>query len=349
MCIASAFTFAGCGAELKTLKKSTDSLASAYQTYETSFQSGYVGGVTTDYKVNYGATVNGFVDSNQEGFGELLSTYNVMLAISNNYFDANIKFLLNYKQQKLSKKAKAAIDDLSKEIKTYIKSLKNFISAKNSMVYYFETYGADNVLGDSSKNYHLRTYKKSYAKFLGENIRLSSKLAKAIERTEIFSLLRATSTTNTDIDIVKDYIEIKMLAVFNEFIINQTSSVMDWSIYRNNPNTQNARLNNIYDDMYNKFSSYKSKIVGGNENYRAFARGEMDTLLDKINNFVLAAEEYYKAVKDVNFLELARNYDNKLDSYSKKNSMIYIDLEKLEQFIGTTLPCFIDEVYEYLY
>ena len=345
LCVLSAFTFTGCSNQIDALKTNFQSLETAYQSYESSFTNGSVGGFFTNYKLDYGSIVNASIETNSQGFEDLDDVYNIILAISNEYIDSNKEFLLNYNAKNLSKKAENALKTLNDNIKSYQKELKTFIDAKQSMVYYFEQYGVDNALGDNSKSYHLRVYKKAFANFLGKNIAVSLSLAKAIECTEIFDLLKTTTTTNTDIGIVRGYIQAKTLAIFNEFLINQTSSVMNWSLYRG----LNDRLDSIYDNYNSAFSQYKTLIVNGGTNYRAFANGEMETFLDKINNFFLAAEDYYKAVKDVNFSELAKNYDNDLNRYSSAKKMIFVDIEKLEQFVSTTLPGFIGEVVQYIY
>lgn len=345
-CAISTFALTGCGSDLKNLAENFNKIATAYQqTYASSFKEGSVGGITTKYKVDYGNVINDYITSEKEGFTELADTYNVMLAISNSYIDSNKTYLLDYDQKNLTKSAKKAINNLNSSTKSYLKALETFIKEKNSFVNFFENI-SKGTIGDPER-YHLKIFKKAYAQFLSANIDISSNLAKTLEETEMFDLLRAGIASARVAGIVKDYVETKVLVIFNEFLINQTNSVMDWNIYVG----KNPELDNLYNSYINKFDTYKTKLVNAGTNYKAtFQPGEMGELLDKVNNFFVESEDFYKAAQGIDFPVLAKTYDNNVDEYTnKENKMAKIQLAKLKQFIDITVPNFIDEVVEYLY
>ena len=343
--LCSTFAFAGCDVSLDTLKNSFDSLDKTYQTYSETFRHGTVAGsIETNYVVNYGDAVNTYVANNKENYVELREQYNVMLAISHYYIDTNKTYVLSCDYKNLSKAAKQSINSLNKSIKAYEKEIKDFEESRKSMMIFFNQY-AEGERDQSAEEYHVRMFKRAYGKLIDKNINLSTALAKSVELTEIFDLIKSTAITNNDVTIIKDYIQTKMLPIYNEFMINQLANKISWKVYEG----LNSRLDNLVESVKNLFNAYKTQIVNGSPSGSDFTAEQITVLFDKIENFLTEQAVYEKALKEFDISTFVVTYNGNLEQYEKKNALASLDFEKMEQFIQKIVPNFIEEVKEYLF
>lgn len=339
------FSLTGCGVSLNDLKGSFDKLDQTYQSYSEIFSHGFLAGVIdTDYVVNYGGEVNKYVSQDKENYVELREEYNVMLAISHDYIDTNKAFILNYDFSKLSGKAKDSLKNLNDSIKAYTKELKTFAERRKTMMLFFDQF-AEGTRDEGAEQYQLRMFKRAYGNLVSKNIDLSTNLARSIELTEIFDLIKNTATTSTDVSIIKDYIQIKMLPIYNNFMINAISNELDWNVYVG----KNAQLDNLVQSVKNSFSLYKTQIVNGGTDYKNFNSDAMSAVFDKTENFFSEEEMYSKALNEFNIANFMKKYDGNLANYTKKNKFAASDLDKMEQFITKTVQNFIGEMKEYLF
>jgi len=341
----STVAFVGCDVNLDTLKSSFESLDKTYQTYSEVFNHGTLAGtIETNYIVNYGDAVNIYVGKNKENYAELRDEYNVMLALSHYYIDTNKSYVLNCDYKNLSKEAKKSLNTVNKKIKEYEKEIKKFDENRKAMMVFFNQY-AEAEREQSAEEYHVRMFKRAYGKLIDKNIELSSALAKSVELTEIFDLMKNTAITNKDVSIIKDYVQTKMLPIYNEFMINQVANKISWKVYEG----LNSRLDNLIDNVKNSFNSYKSQIVNGATNDKEFTAEQITVLFNKVENFLAEQKIYDRALKEFDIATFVTNYNGNLQQYEKKNSLASLDLEKMEQFIQKTVPNFIEEMGEYLF
>lgn len=341
----STVAFVGCDVSLDTLKGSFESLDSTYQTYSDVFKHGTLAGtIDTNYVVNYGDAVNTYVGNNKENYVELRDEYNVMLAISHYYIDTNKTYVLNCDYKNLSKQAKNSLNTLNKKIKSYEKEIKKFDESRKAMMIFFNQY-AEGERDQTAEEYHVRMFKRAYGKLIDKNIELSAALAKSVELTEIFELIKNTAITNKDVSIIKDYVQTKMLPIYNEFMINQVSNKISWKIYAG----LNSRLDSLVDNVKNSFNSYKTQIVNGATSDREFTAEQISVLFDKVENFLAEQKLYDRALKEFDIATFVMTYNGNLEQYEKKNSLASLDLDKVEQFIQKTVPNFIEEMKEYLF
>lgn len=343
MCVLSVFTFTGCKVTTQTLEKSFNSLEALYEKYDDVFIDGEVNGQSSKYLVNYSDTINSYISSHREGFDELDEVYNTMLDLSARYVDENKLVILNYNEKSLSKAAKKSFKTLNKSIKNHKKQIKRFVSARKSLVFYFDHFDDDG--SGIGAAYHLRVFKKAYAKFASSSIALANSLAKTIEKTEIYDYLRVTETTESDVGLVKGYIEMKLLKVYNSAILKEIASKLDWETYKN----KNERLKDLVASMNTSLDYFTGHIAGNGGTLRLFDRTKMTELLDKTEEFVVESKSFLKAVYDFNFAECAKYYDNNLEKYARHNKFALIDIDKMEQFINITIANFMQEVEEYIY
>lgn len=347
--ILSVFSFAGCGTTIKDLTQTFETLNKAYEQNSEVFVKGTLleGALDSSYVVNYGDVVNGFVKSTESKyseFEELETKYNAMLAISQKYIDDNKSYILNFGEEDLSKSAKKSLTTLEKSIKNYTSSMESFVSARKTMVSFFSQFNGENAMNDETNLSHLMVFKKSYAKLIEANINLANDLSETVELTKIFDLLKETTTTKADVGLVKDYLQVKLLSVYNRFMIDEIANHLTWSNYSG----KNARIDNLISSIENSFEYFKSNFVL-NEFSRNFEVDEMEKLLDLSNYYILASEEYFEALDDFDFEVLAKDLDCDIDKYMLKNSFAETDLNKIEQFVNITTPTFMQKALEYLY
>ena len=68
---------------------------------------------------------------------------------------------------------------------------------------------------------------------------------------------------------------------------------------------------------------------------------EIKNIENLANNFMTEVQDYNIALQNLNIENLAVHYSNEMDEYLKdnKNAMIY--LEKINQFVNSTLPTYL--------
>lgn len=344
----STFAFAGCGVSISSLKTTFNSLDKLYAKYSDVVAAGQLQevGISTNYKVNYGDVVNAYVEDNRDWYVELETKYNVMLAVSEQYIDTNKDYILGY-QGKMSKSAKKSLEKLDKSIKTYEKKFKSFVEKRKTAIAYFNQFNrAEDMYSDSSE-YQLLMLKRSYGEMIEANISIANNLARSIELTEIFDLLKTTETTDTDVEIVKNYIQTKILPLYDEFLINEMASKLTWSRYEG----KNTRIEALFEEVENQFENYVENFVNGGVHYKTFEPNQMSELFDKIDNFIIEQDNFIKAIDEFNFARIYTyaKYDGNLEKYCEDYPLSEVTLEKMEQFVTKTLPNFISEASSYIF
>lgn len=336
----------GCGGvTLSTIQENFDKLDATYKEYSSVFTQGVVDNMDTNYMIKYGTIVDGYVTEKREGYVELLDIYNSTLVISSDYIDNNKEYIKNLDEKNLSKESKTALKDLNESLVEYTDTISDFVRARKTFVDYFEEFNGQ--LSEESSSAYLRKFKKSYGELVSKNIELSMSLASAIETTEIFDLLKKTTPTENDTKIMKEYIRAKMLPIFSEFKITELENNLNW---QGQAETETKdRIDNLLASLESKFATYKARFVGSNENVSTLTSEEMNQLFDYVENFLAETDAYIQALKGLNISVLAVDYDNNMEKYLEKNPLAETYLEKMEQFIGTTLTNFMDQVVNIIY
>lgn len=331
------FGLAGCGdTSLATIKENYQKLNETYAQYAEVFKTGVCEGLNTKYLISYGSVVDNYVDANKSGYVELESRYNMMLAISNDYIDNNIAYVTNFEEKELSGDSKSAINKLNEKLVEYTNSISNFVNARNSFVTYFSEFNGQ--LNEEADAAYLRRFKKSYGDLVSKNINLSMSLAKAIETTEIFNLLKNTEPTENDTNIIKEYIRAKMLPIFSEFMVTEIENNLNWSA---TPETESkSKIDELLSSLSTAFDSYKQHFVTSNTNSNKMTTKEVNDLFKMIEEFFVETDSYYKALKELNISTFAINFDFDMKKYKEQNQLAEVYLEKLEQFINFTLNNF---------
>lgn len=340
------FGLGGCGeVSTKTLSENFDKLDATYQEYSEVFKQGTVDNLSTDYLITYGSIVDQYVTEQKEGYVELLSLYNSTLVISSDYIKNNEEYVKNLDDSTLSKDSKAAIKILNKSLVDYTDTISDFVRARKNFVEYFEQFNGQ--LNEESNSAYLRKFKKSYGELVSKNIELSMNLAKTIETTEIFDLLKKTDPTENDTKIMKEYIRAKLLPIFSEFRITEIENNLNWNGQAQTETK--TRIDNLLASLDSKFSTYKARFVGESGDLKILTSEEMNTLFDYIGKFFLEVDSYMDALKKLNISVLSVDYNNDLESYLGRNPFAETYLEKIEQFVEISLPNFMDQVVNIIY
>lgn len=332
------FGLSGCGdVTLETISSNFSKLEEVYASNSDVFKVGACEGMSTNYLITYGDKVDNFVKENQDGYVELLKKYNVALVISHDYIDNNKSYILNLTEEKLTKDSKKSFKNLNKSLIDYTESIGNFTRARKAFVDYFALFEGN--LGDEANEAHLRKFKKAYGDLVSKNIALSMNLARSVETTEIFELLKNTAPTANDTKIMKEYIRAKMLPIYTEFMISEIENNLNW---KGQAQTETkTRIDDLLSKLNASFDIYKGRFVNANETLNVLSGQQMNNLFNIVENFFVETDAYFKALKSLDISTLAVQFDNNLDSYKKTNPLADVYLEKLEQFVGVTLDNFI--------
>ncbi len=340
------FGLSGCGGvSTKTLQENFDKLDATYQEYSEVFKQGTVENLDTNYFISYGSVVDGYIDEQKEGYVELLDVYNSTLVISSDYIDNNKEYVKNLDDKALSKETKSAIKELNSSLVDYTDTISEFVRARSNFIDYFEQFNGQ--LSEESSNAYLRKFKRSYGALVSQNIEVSMNLAKTIETSEIFELLKKTTPTENDTKIMKEYIRAKILPIFSEFKITEIENNLNWNGQAQTETK--TRIDDLLALLEREFSTYKARFVGSNSALNTLTSEEMNKLFDYIGDFLSETDVYMKALKSLNISALSVDYDNDLEKYKEKNPFAEVYLEKMEQFIEITLPNFMNQVVNIIY
>ena len=344
--ICTLFGLSGCGeVSLTTVQNNIKALEDTYTKYDTVFTQGICEGLNTDYLIKYGETVDKYITENKDGYVELRDIYNVTLVISNDYIDNNKEYIKTLTEDNLTDKMKKSLTKLNGKIVSYTKTIEDFVLARRNFMNYFEQFG--NEITEKSSLAYLREFKKDYGKLVSKNIELSTQMAKTIENTEIFDLLKNTKPTVNDTKIVKEYIRAKLLPVFSEFKITELENNLNWNAQKDTATKQ--RIDVLLTKLNDQFETYKSRFVSSGETLQELKTAEMNNLFNVAENFFVEADAYFKALEKFDISKLAVDFDNDLEAYKKSNKLAEVYLEKMEQFINISLTNFMETVANIVY
>ncbi|MGN1201611.1 MAG: hypothetical protein ACI4R8_05115 [Candidatus Caccovivens sp.] len=341
-------SLSGCGeVSLDTLQSNFEKLDATYAKYSEVFTTGVCESMNTKYLVDYGDIVNGYVSENKEEYRELSRVYNITLAISSDYIDNNKSYILNFSEENLNENSKECVKALNESLEDYTNSIEKFVSARKSLITHFEQFNGQ--LEEKDNLAFLRKFKKQYGALVEKNVILSTNLAKSVESTEIFDILKRGTPIANDTKIIKEYIRAKLLPIFSEFKITEMENNLYWGAYSSISTPAKQRIDDLMAELDNEFEDYKSKFVDGNENFKVMTKDEMSDLLDIVDEFLVEANSYFQSLHGFDVSALVENCDIDLEEYKKTNIYAEIYLQKMEQFIEISLGNFTDNVLSYIY
>ncbi len=296
----------------------------------------------TKYYIEFGEVLQNKIDENAPGYVELRNLYNVTFTISNEFVDNTINWILGRKDEAISKQTQSAVEVLNSALVNYTSKLRNFLSKRVDLVYYFQ-----NEAHRYSDKDNLSTItifnERTYSPMINANVEFSIALANAIETTNVYDDINNSEPTTHDCNSIKQYIRAKLLKVFSKFKITEIDSKFNWA------NTQSdgpakADIQKLLDKLDENFTQFKS-ILTTQTTPRKVSQEEINTLWKYTQDFLFETNDYYTALEKLN-LNAFNAARFKYDEYDKQ-APLYMD--KIEQYLNISLPRFLEEINTILY
>lgn len=356
LCCISVFGLLGltaCGeVSVADVKQNFTNLTETLAKYPDVFSTAEFEGISNcDVVVSYGEKVDAKVAS-EDGYRELKTVYNSILAIARDYIAQNSEFVTNMEDGQLSGESKEALKSVNNSLSGFINAIPNFVRERNILDDYFTKNSSTNTEGTEA---YLRTFKRAYGRFVNAGIQLSNDMASFIETTNIFPLLESTSLNAKNFDLVKDYIRAKLLPVYSQFKINKIEN--NFNFKASDKGTAYARVDTLMNALNSSFEDYKSKFASGRkaiEPAPSTAQTNMKKLFDTTKIFLVEMNDYFRALNGIDFEGLALTHENDWKAYCSVNKDAERYMEKVEQFVGVSttqgsLGRFINEVSRIVY
>lgn len=339
--IFSVLTFAGCDVSVDTLNKTIAQVNQNYAKYNEVFTTGKLtsNNYETNYVVSYGKVVNEYVKSSDlryAEFKELENKYNIMLAVSQKYIDDNSARILNYeKYNKFTSDAKKCLNDFNNKMNDFANSFEDFAASRTIMVDYFKKYSGANAPSQEVEQDHLQIFKRSYGTFVSKCVKAAAALAKSIENTEIFDILKATEINEGNIKILKEYVEIKTVEFLDNFYIDNILNKITWNVYKTNDASKVVEVYNNVESFYK--NKYLTLVTNKSDLNSSLSKEEYKSLFELSENYITESEYFVKATDDFDFYKWATEFECNENKYcEKENKLALIQLDKMNQFIKTT-------------
>lgn len=351
--ILTSFTLAGCSGKISTLQKSVDAMNAKYESFSTVFKKetvkSYECELSEVWKISYGNEVDGWVEDGKEYFSELETDYNAMFAISAEYVEKNMEYVLKANQKDLSSKSKKILSELNDSVKDFTKEMTSFCKEVRKVDNYFSVSGLDT--SNTAYIAVLSQLKEEYGDLIEDNMEISSNLAKMLESMGVFDTLKETATTGNgaNVKVLYDYIYVKSLPIFHELMIDGFEDEY-WNSYaKENPSD---RIAMILDSVKDSFSTYIKNCVNGRNSVGDMNAETLETVISMTNDFFDETENYYMAISDFDFSEFKDKIVEKfgkytLQDYTSENEFAERDITKIEQYVNITLPNFINKTTNY--
>ena len=341
-CVFSVFGLFGCGeASTKTLAENFEKLQKEYDSYDTVFvkKAFSNGQEQKEYlSINFGVSIQEGTIPDLTEFEEFESLYNVAFEISNDYIDQYSDFVSLLKDGELSKDARKKIDQTNKSVIAYTKEIKNFVKDRTNFVTHFS--GAYKWTTPEGNLDVLRTFKTSLGELVEANVALSTNLADAVEATDIFKAIQKVDLQQADTEDLKEFIRAKMLHLFTDFKLVEIANKMTWSsVEGENKQDFDEKIITKLDESYTKF---KDVFVKKHGTYKTLTKDAYSNLLDLTHEFLIEADAFSKALKEFDIWTFAKDFEANLTNYEKENKFAGVYWNKMETFVSTVLPTFID-------
>jgi len=232
---------------------------------------------------------------------------------------------------------------LNSALVEYMRSINTFVKARLDMIDYFD--GITGQISEQADEMHLSLFKKAYGEMISKNLNFSIAMARMVETTEIFDIVSDTAPTLNDSKLLKEYISAKMLPIFAEFRLSEIENKFNYNNSQFNSEAK-KKVGDLLDMLDTQFVSYKTNLVANRTPKQLESQEAKKALFTMFNNFFVEMEDYFKALKGVNFKSLLTKG---MEKHYKSNPLAEIYLQKVEQFLSTSLPEFMKEVCSIIY
>ena len=354
-CLISPITLMACdGGSLADIETNYQTMEKYYQDHNTIFLSGNLEGISTKVLVTYGTHIDSQINGEQSGssskcgYLELETKYNVMLAISDKYIMDNKNYVLNLaKSTNNTKKVVKSLKAINISMEKYFDVLEEFVQERNEIAERFATFTGS--FNDNTSLAYLRRFKRVYGELLDANIEIASRIADVIDAIEIFDVLLEEGATSGNTNTLKNYIAIKMLSIYSDFMINKIENQIYWGATTQTPTK--SRIDALMDMSEDSFDDFKDCFVHTTTPTQALDASAIYNFINIVKEFFEEKEMFDRAMDGFDFAELANQttHNNDLESYKKKNALAEVNLQKMEQFFDISTGNFIAEVERVLY
>lgn len=373
MCfIVPVFIFSGCGVDAETVNNSLKELSKVITSNSTVFVEGYVdpevklisneneeqeqnfqivenSGILTKFKIVLGNNLDKAVKDEIEhkisyGYEELDRKYNVIFAFANEFIET-YKVYLPKKDDKLTDETKNCLNILNEEIKVYIETVEEFLKQRKTTDNYYNTTDFEITTG-------LRALERSYGAMIEKAVSVSGALADVLEANNIINYLKEFNATSDRTMIVEGFVRAKLLPVYSTFMLSEIKNKIWWESTIDEDGSTKAKITTLIsklEESFNSFKNYvkKSTITDDKTDKDVFEAVELKPLVENlVNVFVVDAEQYETALKELNIQKLSVEYKNDLAKYVKEsNAFAQTYLDKIEDFLYLILGQFQNDFY----
>lgn len=276
-----------------------------------------------------------------DGIADLVDLYNVTLVISDNYVNSNKAFVLGLDEKTFSKETKQVLESLNGSVVDFTNALSKFSVARNDLIDHFTHFAGIDTDSDLAS---VLKFKKVYGDLVRKNVTLSENMAKMVETTRIFDVLKNKIPTVEDTATLKAYIRAKLLPLYSEFQITEFANNMNWNSQKDGDGVTKKRITTLLTNVGKSFGGFKNNFLTNKVKTQPLSKEEFKELLDLSEMFFVESQSYFKALRDINFSSLSVGFDNNMKEYLKTNEMAEIYLQKLEQFVEFSIGDFMDAV-----
>lgn len=354
-CLISPIALMACdGGSLADIETNYQTMEQYYQDHNTVFLSGNLEGISTKVLLTYGTHIDSQIDGEQSGsaskcgYLELETKYNVILAISDKYIMDNKNYVLNLaKSTNNTKKVVKSLKAINTSMENYFDVLEEFVQERNEIAERFAMFTGS--FDDNTSLAYLRRFKRVYGELLDANIEIASRIADVIDAIEIFDVLLEEGASAENTNTLKNYIAIKMLSIYSDFMINKVENQIYWNATTQTPTK--SRIDALMDVSEGSFEDFKECFVHNTTPTKALEATTIYGFTYIVKEFFEEKEMFDRAMDGFDFAELAdqTTHDNDLESYKKKNALAEVNLQKMEQFFGISIGNFISEAERVLY
>lgn len=281
------------------------------------------------YNLTYGTVVDGYISEGRDNYTDLKNFYNPVFSVAMSYIEENREIITRLNDDDLNDGTKDLTTELNDKIKDFTTKIDDFMGAYSEFTNFFATYSGDGL--SEGQLVQLRDFKREYATFVNSSVELSLTLSSVVEATGILDNI-------SSVGLIKNYICNKILNVYNAFYIVELGN-FNWQ-----GTTQTAtkvELNNIITELQNSFSIYITIIQKPADELATLTTEQLTEIRAKTDNFMTEVDAYLKALDNLDIMTLAVNHNNDLDEYMEDNIYARADINKISQFVNSTLPEFL--------
>ena len=300
----------------------------------------------TKYYINFGQELQKKIDASEKGYVELRKLYNTYFAISNEFIEHTIDWIIGRKDDPISKATQSAVESLNSALVNYTATLKDFLFKRVDFVYYFEPDETGESLASKfspEDNFSVLTiFKRTYGAMVDANVNFSLALADAIETTNVYEDINNSEPTSHDRDLIKQYIRAKLLKVFSKFNITEIDSKFNWANTQSNGPAK-AEIQKYLNQLDEDFSLYKT-VLTAQADPQVATKEEIQTLWEYTQDFLVETNDYYTALNSLNLSA----FNAVLFEYKDYDKQALNYMDKIEQYVTISLPEFLNKIQEIL-